>query len=118
MSGINTTSSRYAGRISYSVLVWMICLAIITAAGGVTYAVLKNKQATVEKEIAAINLSIAKNNLAINEYQTKINTLTNRWNLLSRLDAIGTDLYEISPRQIEPLRSFRDIEGGKATAAR
>lgn len=118
MSSINSTSSRYASRISYSVLAWMICLAVITAAGGVTYAVLKNKQATVEKEIAAINLSIAKHNLDINEYQTKINTLTNRWNLLSRLDAIGTELHEISPNQIEQLRSFRDAESGKATAAR
>ena len=55
-------TSRYADRVSISFLVWMIALAILISAGGVTYALFKNDQVAVRTEINKLNREIAVSN--------------------------------------------------------
>ena len=112
------TSTCFANRVTLPVLVWLVIFAIITAAGGVSYTIFKNDRTTVQSEIRRVNSAIAENNMRINEYRTKISTLTNRWNMLGRLDTIGSDLRDIAPEQIQQLRISQGIEPGRATAAR
>lgn len=118
MSAIHAKSSRYANRISAPLLVWMICFAILTAAGGITYAGFKNKQQAIRNEISLVERSIAKTELNINEHKAKINTLTGRWNLISRLDSLGSDICDISPENIDRVRFSSDSQIRTATAAR
>ncbi len=118
MSAIHATSSRYANRISYPLLVWMICFALLTAAGGIAYAGLKNKQQAIRNEIQLVERAIAKSELNINEHKAKINTLTGRWNLISRLDSLGSDFCDITPENIDKVRLTPDTQIRKATAAR
>lgn len=112
------TSTCFANRISFPVLIWLVIVALITTAGGVSYTIFKNDRTTVQNEIRRVNSAIAENNMRINEYRTKISTLTNRWNMLGRLDTIGSDLRDIAPEQIQQLRLTQGLEAGKATAAR
>lgn len=118
MSAAQATSSRYSLSISFSFLVWMVFFAIITATGGVTFAVLKNKQVAVRTEIELINRSISESNMNTNEHRAKITTLTNRWSMLARLDSFNSELRDITPDQIEPLRDLQQTESQRATAAR
>lgn len=118
MSAAPLTSSRFAARISTSFLLWMILFAVITAAGGVTYAVLKNQQVAVRTEIEVINCSIAESNMNTNENRAKITTLTNRWAMLARLDSFNSELRDIQPGQLEELRDLETTERAMATAAR
>lgn len=118
MSAAQATSYRYSLSISFSFLVWMVFFAIITATGGVTFAVLKNKQVAVRTEIELINRSISESNMNTNEHRAKITTLTNRWAMLARLDSFNSELRDITPGQIEPLRDLQQTESQRATAAR
>lgn len=118
MSAAPVTSSRFAARISWPFLWWMVAFAAITAAGGVTYAVLKNQQVAVRTEIEMLNRSISESNMNTNENRAKINTLTNRWAMLARLDSFNSELSDIQPGQLEELRDVNTTERNMATAAR
>lgn len=118
MSFENETSYRYANRISIRILFWMVGLALVATTGGVTYTALKNKEHAVRVEIAQINREIAASKMRINENRAQINTMTGRWNMLTRLENIGSDMREIDRSQIQELRTLRDSDNGKATASR
>lgn len=118
MSAASVTSSRFAARISWPFLWWMVAFAAITAAGGVTYAVLKNQQVAVRTEIEILNRSIAESHMNTNENRAKITTLTNRWAMLARLDSFDSELRDIQPGQLEELRDLESTERNMATAAR
>lgn len=111
-------SYRYANRVSLSLLFWLAGFAALTAAGGVSYAALKNEQVMVRNEIEDINRAIAESTMNTNEHRAKINSMTSRWNMLGRLDSLGSELCDISSAQIEELRTLHDTDAGKATAAR
>lgn len=111
-------SYRYANRISFSILLWMVCFAIITTVAGVFYAEFKNDRAAIYSEIENINRDIAASTMKTNEYRAKINSMTARWNMLGRLDMLGSDMREIQSNQLEELRTLGSSEAGKATAAR
>lgn len=118
MSSAPATSSRFAARISTSFLLWMVLFAVITAAGGVAFAVLKNQQVAVRTEIEILNSKIAESNMNTNEHCAKITTLTNRWAMLARLDSFNSELRDIQPGQLEELRDLNTTERAMATAAR
>ncbi len=118
MSFENETSYRFANRISIRILFWMVGFALVAATGGVTYTALKNKEHAVRAEIAQINRDIAASKMRINKTRDKINTMTTRWNMLTRLENIGSDMREIDSSQIQELRTLRDTERNSATASR
>ena len=118
MSYENETSYRYANRISIRILFWMVGLALVTATGGVTYTALKNKEHAVRAEIEQINRDIAASKMRIKETRAEINTMTTRWNMLTRLENIGSDMREIDSSQIQELRTLRNTERYAATATR
>lgn len=111
-------SYRFANRISLPLLVWMACLAILTAAGGVGYATLKNEEVAIRNEIKDLDRAIAASKMNTNEHRAKINAMTGKWNMLGRLSSLGSDLRDIAPSQIEELRTLSNTRTETATAAR
>lgn len=113
-----TLSSRFAGSISITFLLWMVAFALITSASGVAYAYFKNQQVTIKTEIDKLEREIAICRMSANQYRAKINSQTNRWAMRTRLQADQSTLQSISRHQIEFARSERDINRASATAAR
>jgi hypothetical protein len=102
-------SSRYAGRIGLSFLLWMIAFAVTTSAFGVTYATLKNRQVAVKTEINKLEREIAICRMSANQYRAKINAQTNRWAMRSRLTNNNSALRPITRSQLEFARSEQEL---------
>ncbi|MBR2125915.1 MAG: hypothetical protein IJ943_04195 [Akkermansia sp.] len=102
-------SSRYAGRIGLSFLMWMIAFAVITSAFGVTYASLKNRQVAVKTEIDKLDREIAICRMSANQYRAKINAQSNRWAMRSRLVSNNSALRPITRSQLEFARSEQEL---------
>ena len=102
------TTSRYAHRVSFSFLVWMVAFAIMVSAGGITYALFKNDQVAVRTEINNINREIALCNLNTNQHRTKASIMTNRWAMRDRLSQDRSTLRDIDRSQIELARRLQD----------
>ena len=101
-------TSRYAHRVSFSFLVWMVVFAILVSAGGVTYALFKNDQVAVRTEINNLNREIAVSNMNTNQHRSKANALTNRWAMRDRLSQDRSTLRDIDRNQIELARRLQD----------
>lgn len=112
------TSSRYSQRVHFVVLLWMVLFAVLTCAGGVTYAVYKNKQVAVRTEINKLQRETAVCRMNANQYRAKANALTNRWAMRDRLSQDGSTLRDIERSQIEIARTRRDMDRISATASR
>ena len=104
----STHTTRYADRVSMSFLVWMIALAILISAGGVTYALFKNDQVAVRTEINKLNREIAVSNLNTNQHRAKTNAMPNRWAMRDRLSQDRSTLRDIDRSQIELARRLKD----------
>ncbi|MBQ8900512.1 MAG: hypothetical protein IJY72_06115 [Akkermansia sp.] len=113
-----TLSSRFAGSISITFLLWMVAFAIVTSASGVAYAYFKNQQVAIKTEIDKLEREIAICRMSANQYRAKINSQTNRWAMRTRLQTDQSTLRAISRHQIEFARSERDMNRASATAAR
>ena len=111
-------ASRFSGRISFGFLFWMFALAVLAAASGVAYAVLKNNQVAVRTEIDKLNREIAVCRMNANQYRAKTNALTNRWAMRDRLSQDGSTLQDIRHSQIEIARTTQGNNRIKSTAAR
>lgn len=98
--------SRYASRISFSFLVWMVVFAILAASGGVTYSVLKNRQVAVRTETEKLRRDTALCHLNANQYRSKASALTNRWDMRDRLAQEHSELRDIDRSQIEIARAL------------
>ena len=101
-------TSRYANRVSFSFLVWMVVFAILVSAGGVTYALFKNDQVAVRTEINNLNREIAVSNMNTNQHRAKTNALTNRWAMRDRLSQDRSQLRDIDRSQIEIARRLQN----------
>jgi outer membrane murein-binding lipoprotein Lpp len=101
-------TSRYANRVSFSFLVWMVVFAILVSAGGITYALFKNDQVAVRTEINNLNREIAVSNMNTNQHRAKTNALTNRWAMRDRLSQDRSTLRDIDRNQIELARRLQD----------
>ena len=104
----NPHISRYADRISFGFLVWMIVFAVLVSAGGVTYALFKNEQVAVRTEINKLNREITVCNLNTNQHRAKTNAMTNRWAMRDRLSQDRSTLRDIDRSQIELARRLQD----------
>ena len=102
------TSSRYAGQVSFSFLLWMVAVAFLVSAGGVTYASLKSLKVAERTEINNLQREIAECNMNINQYRAKTNEMTNRWAMRDRLSQNGSRLQDITRNQIEVARRMSD----------
>ena len=115
---IKSQYSRYYGQVSFGFLAWMVALAVLAAASGVTYAVLKNSQVAVRTEINKLNREIAVCRMNANQYRAKTDALTNRWAMLDRLSQDGSTLRDIRHSQIEIARSTQAEARIHSTASR
>lgn len=104
----STPTSRYADRISFSFLVWMVVFAIMVSAGGITFALFKNDQVAVRTEISKLNREITVCNLNANQHRAKTNAMTNRWAMRDRLSQDRSMLRDIDRNQIELARRLQD----------
>ena len=102
------TSSRYAGQVSFSFLLWMVAVAFLVSAGGVTYASLKSLQVAERTEINNLQREIAECNMNINQYRAKTNEMTNRWAMRDRLSQDRSQLRDIDRSQIEIARRLQN----------
>ena len=118
MPPTRTHSSRYSGRVSFGFLAWMVAFAVLAAASGITYAVLKNSQVTVRTEINKLNREIAVCRMNANQYRAKTDALTNRWAMRDRLSQDGSELRDIRHNQIEIARSSATESRLHSTASR
>lgn len=91
----------FPNRVSLGFLAWMVLLAILLVAGGAYYAVLKNEQIAVKRDIDRIRLQIATCKLTAEQYRAKTGARTNRWAIRDRLSQDGSALRDITPGQIE-----------------
>lgn len=113
-----TYSSRYENRVSFGLLVWIVAVAVLSAASGVTYAVLKYNQVAERTEINKLTREIAVCRMNTSQYRAKTDTLTNRWAMLDRLSQDGSTLRDIRHSQIEIARSPQADSPIRSTAAR
>lgn len=101
----STMSSRkFQHRISFGFLMWMIVLATLLSGSGVYYAILKNSQLGVSREIDRMRDEIAALDLARDQYKAKVSMRTNRWAIRDRLAQDRSALVEIDPSQIEVMQ--------------
>lgn len=114
----NSSSSRYTNQVSISLLVWMVLLAAITAAGGVTYATLKYNQVIERTAIAKIDREIALCRMTTNQYRAKADAMANYSAILARLESDHSALTDIRYDQIEIARSTQEDQRLRSTAAR
>lgn len=114
----SSAASRFSGRISFGFLAWMVALAVLAAASGVTYAVLKNNQVAERTEINKLNREIAVCRMNANQYRAKTNALTNRWAMRDRLSQDGSSLHDIRHNQIEIARTTQSENRIRSTASR
>ena len=77
---------RFTGhQISVSMIMWLIAFASLTCGAGITYAVLKNDQVQVTRDIKQMNDEIASCELTGEYYRSKTSSLTSRWAIRDRL---------------------------------
>mgnify|MGYP003194612642 CR=1 FL=1 len=68
---------RFTGhQISVSMIMWLIAFAALTCGAGITYAVLKNDQIQVARDIKQMNEEIASCELTKEYYRSKTSSLT------------------------------------------
>lgn len=101
----------FQNRVSLGFLAWMVLLAVLLVAGGAYYAVLKNEQIAVTRDIDRLRLQIATCKLTAEQYRAKTASRTNRWAICDRLSQDGSTLRDIRPEQIEIVRPVprRDV---------
>lgn len=104
MSSYTPVSSRYPERISFTFLIWMVVCALVVSSGGITYAVLKNRQVAISTEINNLHREIAVCNMNANQYRAAANDLTRRLAMRDRLTQDGSTLRDIARSQIEIAR--------------
>lgn len=98
------SSSRYSGRIGFGFLIWMVVCAVISASGGVAYALCKYEQVAIKTDIAELRRSIAACHMSANQYRAKTNEQMNCWAMRDRLSQDGSELRDIARSQIESAR--------------
>lgn len=93
---------RFTGhQISVSMIMWLIAFASLTCGAGITYAVLKNDQVQVTRDIKQMNDEIASCELTGEYYRSKTSSLTSRWAIRDRLAQDKSNLQPIDPAAVE-----------------
>ena len=88
---------RFTGhQISVSMIMWLIAFAALTCGAGITYAVLKNDQIQVARDIKQMNEEIASCELTKEYYRSKTSSLTSRWAIRDRLAQDKSNLQPLS----------------------
>ena len=101
-------STRYAGQVSFRFLFWMVAVALLVSAGGITYATLKSLQVVERTAINNLEREIAVCNMNINQYRAKTNEMASRWAIRDRLDQTHSRLRNITLGQIEVAQKMDD----------
>lgn len=101
-------STRYAGQVSFRFLFWMVAVALLVSAGGITYATLKSLQVVERTAINNLEREIAECNMNINQYRAKTNEMASRWAIRDRLDQTHSRLQDITLGQIEVAQKMDD----------
>ncbi len=101
MASSSHPAPRYADRLSFGFLVFMVVLAVLVSSCGITYAVFKNRQVAINTDINNLHREIAVCNMNANQYRAKTNALMNRWAMLARLGQDGSELHDIDRNQLE-----------------
>lgn len=97
---------RFTGhQISVSMIMWLIAFASLTCGAGITYAVLKNDQIQVARDIKQMNEEIASCELTKEYYRSKTSSLTSRWAIRDRLAQDKSNLQPIEPSAVEYISS-------------
>jgi|GEM_PF-95745 len=96
---------RFTGhQISVSMIMWLIAFASLTCGAGITYAVLKNDQVQVTRDIKQMNDEIASCELTGEYYRyprPKPPPLPSRWAIRDRLAQDKSNLQPIDPAAVE-----------------
>ena len=93
---------RFTGhQISVSMIMWLIAFPSLTCGAGITYAVLKNDQVQVTRDIKQMNDEIASCELTGEYYRSKTSSLTSRWAIRDRLAQDKSNLQPIDPAAVE-----------------
>lgn len=106
---------RFSGhQISVSMIMWIISFAALTCGAGITYAILKNDQIQVSRDIKQIHDEIVSCELTREYYRSKTSSLTSRWAIRDRLMQDKSNLQPIEASRVEYL-SPRDTSRIVAT---
>ncbi|MCD8071520.1 MAG: hypothetical protein LUE08_09115 [Akkermansiaceae bacterium] len=95
------TRRSFSNGVSLGYLAWMAALAVLLIAGGCYYAVLKNEQIVLKRDIEKIHLKTASCRLAAEQYRAKAAARVNRWAIRDRLSQDDSLLRDITSSQIE-----------------
>ena len=101
-------STRYAGQESFRFLFWMVAVALLVSAGGITYVTLKSLQVVERTAINNLEREIAECNMNINQYRAKTNEMASRWAIRDRLAQTHSRLQDITLGQIEVAQKMDD----------
>ena len=93
---------RFTGhQISVSMIMWLIAFASLTCGAGITYAVLKNDQVQVTRDIKQMTDAIASCALTGEYSRSTTSSLTSRWAIRDRLAQDKSNLQPIDPAAVE-----------------
>ncbi len=99
-----------------SLMVFTVILAaVILAGGGVLYALYKNRQIQITREIDAVEKSIEHSKLEIRTMEMRMDQLLNRFAIRKQLEEHGTDLRPISVAVVEEVEL--EPKGGRSVAS-
>ncbi len=82
-------------------IMWILAFAALTCTTGITYAVLKNEQVEVARDIRRMNEEIASCEVTKEYYLTRKEPLTSRWSIKDKLAADKSALEPIDNKNVE-----------------
>ncbi len=106
-------SSNKRKCIKLPTMVWIIVIAIVVALCGINYALVKNEQTAIEKELSRIESKRSQVVMNIHEIKEQTEQQMLRWVMLDRLSQQSSQLSAISPQQIEVIIPGRERQISK-----
>ncbi len=82
-------------------MVWIMAIAMIVAMCGINYALVKNEQTAIQKELSRLESKKSQVVMNIHEIKEQTDQQMLRWVVLDRLSQQNSQLAVISPQQIE-----------------
>ncbi len=106
---------KRTSNIGTPALVLMLIALVILSSGGISYAVLKNRQITVRREISKVQKRMDEHRVSITLHQSDVDDLLSYYRLREQLAEMGSPLREI--HRVEVYREPGEVPGADGVIA-
>jgi len=108
INSINKTMFKKLNKTFYVIAYSLIFAASVAA--GINYAIIKNKQTLVQRDIDEVVKRTTKNNNLLNQYKAELQNTNNRFLLKERVKAMDTALKPIPANSIVTVQTVAKPE--------